>query len=68
MSNKPTSNGPWLVNTSRAAECLGVPYSSFRDIALRGEVPIVRIPGCRRMYFDVRDLSRAVEQWKETSA
>jgi excisionase family DNA binding protein len=56
---------PRLLSAQAAARCLGVPYTSLRDWALRGHVPIVRVPGCRRLWFDRQDLDRLVEAWKE---
>jgi hypothetical protein len=56
---------PRLLNAQAAAKYLGVPYTSLRDWALRGHVPIVRVPNCRRLWFDRRDLDRAVESWRE---
>jgi len=54
-----------LLSAQDAAAYLGVPYTSLRDWALRGHIPIVRVPDCRRLWFDRRDLDRAVDQWKE---
>lgn len=54
-----------LLSAQDAARYLGVPYTSLRDWALRGHMPIVRVPGCRRLWFDRRDLDRAIEAWKE---
>lgn len=54
-----------LLSAQAAATYLGVPYTSLRDWALRGHLPIVRIPDCRRLWFDRRDLDRAVDTWKE---
>ena len=56
---------PRLLSAQAAARYLGVPYTSLRDWALRGEVPIVRVSNCRRLWFDRRDLDRAIESWKE---
>lgn len=56
---------PRLLSAQAAAKYLGVPYTSLRDWALRGHLPIVRVPDCRRLWFDRRDLDRAVESWKE---
>jgi hypothetical protein len=56
-----------LLNLQTAAAYLGVPDTSLRDWALRGHVPIVRVPDCRRLWFDRRDLDRLVDQWKETA-
>jgi excisionase family DNA binding protein len=64
----PTPLAPRLLSAQAAAEYLGVPYTSLRDWALRGHLPIVRVPGCRRLWFDRRDLDRAVEAWKERLA
>lgn len=54
-----------LLSAQDAARYLGVPYTSLRDWALRGHVPIVRVPDCRRLWFDRRDLDRLIEAWKE---
>jgi excisionase family DNA binding protein len=56
---------PRLLSAQAAARYLGVPYTSLRDWALRGHIPIVRVPDCRRLWFDRRDLDRAVEAWKQ---
>ena len=56
---------PRLLSAQAAARYLGVPYTSLRDWALRGHVPIVRVPDCRRLWFDRRDLDRAIEAWRE---
>jgi hypothetical protein len=55
---------PRLLNAQRAASYLGVPYTSLRDWALRGHVPIVRPPSCRRLWFDKGDLNRLIDLWK----
>lgn len=59
------ANESRLLSAQDAAAYLGVPYTSLRDWALRGHIPIVRVPDCRRLWFDRRDLDRAVDQWKE---
>lgn len=56
---------PRLLSAQDAARYLGVPYTSLRDWALAGHLPIVRAPGCRRLWFDRRDLDRAIDAWKE---
>jgi predicted site-specific integrase-resolvase len=63
-SRDPTSL-PRLLSAQAAAQYLGVPYTSLRDWALRGHVPIVRVPECKRLWFDRRDLDQAIESWKE---
>jgi excisionase family DNA binding protein len=54
-----------LLSAQSAAAYLGVPYTSLRDWALRGHIPIIRVPDCRRLWFDRRDLDRAIDAWKE---
>jgi hypothetical protein len=60
-----SSNVPRLLSAQAAAQYLGVPCTSLRDWALRGHIPIVRVPDCRRLWFDRKDLDRAVDAWKE---
>lgn len=57
-----------LLNAQDAAMYLGIPYTTLLDAARRGEIPYVRIPGCRRWFFDRRDLDQAVERWKERAS
>jgi excisionase family DNA binding protein len=63
----PGEAAPRLLSAQSAAKYLGVPYTSLRDWALRGHIPIVRVPDCRRLWFDRKDLDRAVEAWKARS-
>jgi excisionase family DNA binding protein len=63
----PSAAAPRLLSAQGAAKYLGVPYTSLRDWALRGHIPIVRVPDCRRLWFDRKDLDRAVEAWKGRS-
>ena len=54
-----------MLPAQEAAKYLGVPYTSLRDWALRGHIPLVRVPDCRRLWFDRRDLDHAIDAWKE---
>jgi excisionase family DNA binding protein len=54
-----------LLSAQDAAAYLGVPYTSLRDWALRGHIPLVRVPGARRLWFDRKDLDQAIDRWKE---
>ena len=56
---------PRLLSAQAAARYLGVPYTSLRDWVFRGHLSVVRVPGCRRWWFDRRDLDHAIEAWKE---
>ena len=55
-----------LLTAKDAAQYLGVPYTTLRDWAHRGMLPIVRPPDCRRWWIDRLDLDRFVERFKET--
>lgn len=57
--------GGRLLNAQDAAEYLGLPYTTLLDVARRGDIPYVRVPRCRRWWFDRRDLDLAVQRWKE---
>ena len=57
--------GPRLLSAQTAAKYLGVPYTTLRDWALRGHLPVIRAPQSRRMWFDRKDLDRIVDQRKE---
>ena len=56
------------VTSPVSAGCCGVhgvaPYTTVRDAALDGHLPIILIPGPNRMWFDRRDLDRAIDVWK----
>ena len=56
---------PRLLTAQAAAAYLGVPYTTLRDWTLRGHLPVVRPPDCRRWWFDRRDLDRAIDAWRE---
>jgi excisionase family DNA binding protein len=61
---RPTG-GPRLLSAQAAAEYTGWPYTTIRDMAVRGQLPVVRIPGQRRMWFCRTDLDRAIDAWRE---
>ena len=45
---------PRLLNAKDAARLLGLPYTSLRAVALRGELPVIRQG--RAWYFRAADL------------
>lgn len=53
-----------LVAAKPGAAEIGVPYTSLRDAAFRGEIPVVRLG--RAWYFERSDLARWVERNKQT--
>ena len=58
-------DGPRLLSAQAAAKYLGVPYTTLRDWVMRGHLAVVRVPDCRRWWFDRRDLDRAIDSWKQ---
>ena len=67
-ARRPRADGPEpprLLSAQAAAQYTGWPYTTLRDAVLRGHLPVVRIPGSRRMWFERRDLDRAIDAWKE---
>jgi excisionase family DNA binding protein len=56
---------PRLLSAQAAAKYLGIPYTTLRDWVARGHISIVRVPDCRRLWFDRKDLDRSVDAWKE---
>lgn len=55
-----------LVAAKPAAEVLGVPYTTIRDLVFKGKLPVVKVGNA--WYFDRRDLEQFIEQNKETYA
>ena len=62
---KAESSAGRLLTAKSAAQYLGVPYTTLRDWAHRGILPVVRFPECRRWWIDRHDLDRLVERFKE---
>ena len=52
-----------LVSAKAAADLTGIPYTSLRDHALQGDIPIVKIG--RAWYFKRADLARFIERQTE---
>ena len=62
-SAAPPERMPRLLPAKRAAEYLGLPYTSLRDAAFRRELQVVKVGS--RWYFDVRDLEHYIVAHKE---
>lgn len=52
-----------LVTGMNSETYSGVPYTTTRDAALKGQLPVVKIG--RRFYFDKADLDRWIDNRKE---
>lgn len=51
-----------LISAKEAASQIGIPYSSLRDAAHRGLIPVVRLN--RAWYFERADLDKFIESHK----
>lgn len=54
-----------LLSAPAASRYTGWPYSTLMRAAKNGDLPVVRFPGSNRVFFDRKDLDRAIEAWKE---
>jgi hypothetical protein len=59
-------HSPRLLRTKDAACYLGVPYNTLRDWTARDIVPVIRVPRCRILWFDRRDLDDFIARYRET--
>jgi excisionase family DNA binding protein len=55
---------PRLIKAKRAALDIGIPYTTLRDVALRGEIALVRVG--RALYIERSDVDRWIETRKAT--
>jgi excisionase family DNA binding protein len=53
-----------LLSAGEAADYTGWPYSTLHDLTVKGELPAVRPPGSRKVWYDRADLDRAIAAWK----
>jgi len=65
MAAPASPRSPRLVPAKQAAEELGVPYTTLRDLTFAGKIPVVRFG--RRWFYERVDLDRLVESCKERS-
>src|SRR5438552_17825189 len=65
MREETTSAPGRLLRGKAATAYCGVPYTTFRLWALKGCIPVVRIPGPAALLFDRKDLDLLIERSKE---
>ena len=63
MAARTTFPGSRLVAAKVASIETGIAYTTLRDLAFRGEIPVVRVG--RAWYFDRRDLEIWITSHKE---
>jgi len=57
--------GPRLLSLKRAAGYLGLTVWAMRERIWAGQIPVVRFPGGRKIYVDVKDIETFINQNKE---
>lgn len=61
QGSRRTTPAQLLLTLRQAAEETGVPYSSLRDLVLRGYLSSVRLGNSRRIWLRRADLERLVQ-------
>jgi hypothetical protein len=59
---------PALLSERDAAVFLAVSPRLLREIVRRGEVPVIRVPGARRIVYSVEALRAVARRWESGSA
>ena len=62
----PYPMSPRLLPLKNAAQWLGLTVWGMRERIWAGDIPVVRFPGGRKMFIDVRDLEGLIERNKVT--
>ena len=57
---------PRLLPLKQAAEYIGLTVWGMRERIWAGDIPVVRFPGGRKMFVDVRDIEDFIQRNKET--
>jgi len=55
---------PRLLPLKRAADYLGLSVWAMRERIWAGDIPVVRFPGGRKMYVDVKDIEMFIQRNK----
>ena len=57
----PNRMSPRLLPLKEAAKYIGLTVWGIRERIWAGDIPVVRFPGGRKMFVDVRDLEKFIE-------
>jgi hypothetical protein len=57
---------PRLLPLKEAARYLGLSIWAMRERIWAGQIQVVRFPGGRKLYLDIKDLDRFIEKSKQT--
>lgn len=56
------TDGPLLLTLQQASAQYGPPYTSLRDLVIRGLLPALRLPESRRIWIRRADLEAMIER------
>jgi hypothetical protein len=62
---RPVTTTPIVTDERQGAAMLSISPRSFRDLVKDGDVTAIRVPGMRRVVYDVDELRSLVKRWKE---
>ena len=65
MATKSTA-APFLLTLQQASAEYGPPYSSLRDLLIRGDLPAVKLGNSRRLWIRRADLEQLISASTET--
>jgi excisionase family DNA binding protein len=57
-----------LLDIKTASAQFGITTGTLRALIKNGDMPVVAIPGVRRILIDRRDLEQRITAWKEHTA
>jgi hypothetical protein len=57
---------PRLLPLQKAADWLGLTTWGMREAIWRGDIPVIRFQGGRKMFIDTLDMERFIERNKRT--
>lgn len=60
--------GPRLLPLKKAAEYLGLTVWALRERIWAGDIPVVRFPGGRKQFIDIKDIEAFIERNKTVIA
>lgn len=56
---------PRLLPLKKAADYLGLTVWGMRERIWSGDIPVIRFPNGRKMYIDIRDIEKFIEENKK---
>ncbi|MBC8392397.1 MAG: DNA-binding protein [Deltaproteobacteria bacterium] len=64
----PNPMTPRLLSLKRAAEYMGLTVWAMRERIWAGQIPVVQFPGGRKMFVDIQDIEKFIQNNKRTIA